>query len=638
MKYFRIILFLGFFAVYQPLSGSNTQQRVDSLRLLLEKATDPAEKSALLKQLTRLSFESGDYFSASEFLKDEIQHNLLVVDSVSWANACYNLGMVNSITRNFEEAIQYSRVALDYFEANRMFAQIANCCINLGYIYNEQRQYDQALEYYFRAQMIFEDMKEQQGMEASYLNLGVLGSEQGDVGKTRQIYEQSQGVSQSINMTSLMSVYINIGNIFQSKQDFVQAESFLDKAFALAKQNNNQQYLATSQVYLGSVYFKTGRKAEAYRTIEKGIELAKLVKLRPLIMEAYGELARVSMSLNQPKLAYIFLETYSKYKDSLYNEQLALQMSHVRSKFETGSRELDSERLLRENLEQSLNMEREQKSRIALITVLVLVIVFMGFFFKRYYVKARSAENFEESNKIILKQKAELEQLIATKDRFLSIIAHDLKNPFTSLLGFADLAYTEFNEITDQEKLSYLGIIRQSSQNIYALLENLLTWSRAQSGRIDFNPEPVDLPEIVDFSIDVVRSAAENKQISLYTDFSKDVIVKADKNMLSTVLRNLLSNAIKFTPNGGSVTISCLCNNGKASLSVADTGVGLEQDELSRLFKIDGNLKNPGTNNETGTGLGLILCQEFMNIHKSRITAESTPGKGSVFSFSLDVI
>jgi two-component system, sensor histidine kinase and response regulator len=138
--------------------------------------------------------------------------------------------------------------------------------------------------------------------------------------------------------------------------------------------------------------------------------------------------------------------------------------------------------------------------------------------------------------------------------------------------------------------------------------------------------------------VELVRSSADNKQISLFSDFSKDVIVKADKNMLSTILRNLLTNAIKFTPNGGSVTISSRINNKKVTVSVTDTGIGMTGEELAKLFKLDGGLKNSGTLNESGTGLGLILCQEFMSLHKSKIVAESTPGKGSTFSFTLDFI
>jgi signal transduction histidine kinase len=638
MKLFRTTLIIGFTAVLLASGSANSQQKSDSLRNLLERTSDPVVRASLLKQLTRISFESGDYTATVKYLNQEISTHLSNHDSASWSNAQYNLGMVFSVVHDFNEAARHAILAKEYFEKNRMYPQVANSCINLGYIYNELKKPEKAIEFYQRSLIILEEQNNQQGMEASYLNLGVLNDKTGTIDKTRKNYEESLDVTRKINSASLISVYTNLGILYLNIQDYTQSEAFLDKAFFKARETGNLEFVATAQISLGSVYFKTGRKPDAYRAIEKGIELAQKLGLRKLTMEAYAELAKVSMSLNQPVLAYNFLEIYSRLKDSIYNEQIKNQANTVDGRFEIGRQQLESENLLRENLQQSLRLERDQNSRIALISVLVVIIILLVIFFKRYYFKAKSATNLQETNQLIEDQKAELEQLILTKDRFLSIIAHDLKNPFTSLLGFADLAYTEFDEITDQEKRSYLGIIRQSSQHIYSLLENLLTWSRAQSGRIDFNPESVNLLEIVDSSIDLVRTSAENKQISLFTDFTKEVIVKADKNMLSTVLRNLLSNAIKFTPNGGSVTVSCTIQNGKANLNVSDTGIGLDQDELSRLFKIDGNLKNPGTNNETGTGLGLILCQEFMSIHKSKITAQSTPGKGSVFSFSLDVI
>lgn len=638
MRLLRIALLMGFMALALSSGSTSPQQRADSLRFLLEKSSDPSVRAMVLKQLSRITFEAGEYVSAIQFLNQEVSLHLENGDSISWANAQYSLGMVYSVVRNFDEAVRHGVIAKEYFEQNRMFPQVANSCINLGYIYNELKKPDQAIGSYQRALLILEDQKTQQGMEASYLNLGALGDKSGDLDKARKNFEESQNITQKINNSSLVTVYSNLGVLNLNKQEIIKAEEYLDKAFLMARESDNQEYMAIAQISLGSVYFRTGRKPEAYRAIENGIGLARKLKLRKLAMEAYAELARVSMSLNQPVLAYNFLDIYSRLKDSLYNEQLTSQLNSVQTRFEVSRKELDSERLLRENLEQSLKLERDQNSRIAMILAFIVIIVLVGIFFKRYYFKARSIGKLEETNQLVEIQKAELEQLIQTKDRFLSIIAHDLKNPFTSLLGFADLAYSEFDEITDQEKRSYLGIIRQSSQHIYSLLDNLLTWSRAQSGRIDFNPEPVNLHEVVDSSIELVRTAAENKHIELFADFTKDVVVKADKNMLSTVLRNLLSNAIKFTPIGGSVTVSCKSSNGRAVLSVSDTGIGLDQDELSRLFKIDGNLKNPGTNNETGTGLGLILCQEFMNIHKSKIIADSTPGKGSVFSFSLDVV
>lgn len=619
--------------------NSDSSNRVnDSLLQLLNKTDNPSLQAGILRQLSSEAFSKADYYSAIQYLNDEIKLNNVSGDSVAWANAQYSLGMISGIVMRYNDAEMHAVLAKEFFEKNRMFRQVANSCINLGYIYNEQNKPDLAEQAYLRAMGILEEQISERKLESTYLNLGIIGNQSGDnksnsVNKAPALSDQDK-----LLLVSLLDVYTNMGVLYLNIGNFNSSEMLLDKALKLAQQQGARDYTATAMISLGVVYHRTGRLPEAYAALQAGMDIASSMGLKKILMQGYAELARVAMQQNKPVLAYNYLSTYTQLKDSLYKDQIASQIGVVQQRFDISLKALDSERLIRENLEQSLKIEKSKNSRIALFASVVVLLILLAVFYKRYSLKTRSTEKLIEANQEVEHQKMELEQLIQTKDRFLSIIAHDLKNPFTSLLGFADLAYTEFDEITEEEKRSYLGIIRQSSQHIYSLLDNLLTWSRAQSGRIDFNPELVNLLEVVDFSIDLVRSAAENKNISLFTEFTRDVKVRADKNMLATVLRNLLSNAIKFTPAGGSVTVTCNVADGRANLSVSDTGIGLSKDELSRLFKIDGNLKNPGTNNETGTGLGLILCQEFMNIHKSRITAQSSPGQGSIFSFSLEMV
>lgn len=614
------------------------QSKPDSLKIALNNSTDPQVQADILKQLSRISFQSSDYVSAIYYLNLEIEKDAEIKDSVSWANAYFNLGMANSVTRNYNNARNYSLLASRYFERNAMFIPLANTYINLGYIYDELKLRDQAFNYYQKALKILINFQSQGGLDASFLNLGLLGKNQDNLDGFRKYFEDSQGLSNRFNSASLSLTYIELSKISQEKNDFVSAESFAMQGLEIAVKNKNQSSIANGQVQLGKVYHKQGKEPQSYRMLEQGLNTARNIKDRSLTMEAYAELSRVAMALNQPALAYKYLDRYVQLKDSIYNEQMALQISQASRRFGTGSDDLNPENLLRENLDQTQSIQKNHRLRIALLITLSLLLVLLVFFFIRYNSSAKIAKVLKEKNTVIEDQKTKLEQMINTKDRFFSIIAHDLKNPFNSLLGYADLAYNDFDEISDTEKKSHLNVIRQSGQQIYALLDNLLNWSRAQSGRIDFNPEPVNLTENIENAIELVRSSADNKLISLFTDFSKDVIVKADKNMLSTILRNLLTNAIKFTPDKGMITVSTHINSKKVTVSITDTGVGMNEDELSRLFKLDGNLKNEGTNNETGTGLGLILCQEFMNLHKSKIIAESTPGKGSTFSFSLDTL
>lgn len=612
----------------------------DSLVKEYERSTDEDYKFSLIKQLSRLSFQSGDYLAAIDYLNEESEIYLQKNDSVSWANAHYNLGMVYSILRSFDKATYHSSLALIFFEHGRFQREAGNTFINLGYISNELRQTETSIGYYKRAEDIFMSLSKHKDLEASYMNLGVLSdkSKEAESIDKEEEAEEVQSLALQSDLISLIAIRSSLGKILANTNDLVSAEKYLLNALQLTGELGDKSYESIIRIALGSVYFKKGKTKEAQTSLEEGLSIAVEQKMSNAMLDAYAELAGVSMKLGKASQAYGYLNDYIQLKDSLYDEQSRKNLTKNFSQQGIGTRELQSERMLRQNLEQALEIERNNNSKVALIGFALFVLLLLAIIFRKYYSKTRTYDNLEDKNRLIEQQKHELEELITTKDRFLSIIAHDLKNPFTSLLGFADLAYNEFDEITDAEKRSYLNIIRISSQQIYSLLDNLLTWSRAQSGRIDFKPEKVSLSELVENSIDVVRSSAENKQITLFKDFNNEVNVQADKNMLFTVLRNLLTNAVKFTPSGGSVTVSYKRSGSRAEITVADTGVGMSEDELSRLFKLDGNLRTSGTNNETGTGLGLILCQEFMHLHHSEIKAESIPGEGSKFSFEIEIV
>lgn len=228
-----------------------------------------------------------------------------------------------------------------------------------------------------------------------------------------------------------------------------------------------------------------------------------------------------------------------------------------------------------------------------------------------------------------------LRELIAQKDKFFSIIAHDLKSPLSAVIGLSDLLAREIEE-DDYESISmYADLIKQTSEKVMNLLTNLLQWSRGQTGTISFNPKQLDLGDMVENNISLIRISANQKNITIKKNLSQNIQVFADKAMAYTVLRNLFSNAIKFTNKGGEITISTREEEGQIIISVRDSGVGIAADRLKTLFEIGDSTSTPGTNNETGSGLGLILCKEFVEKHGGKIWAESQQEKGSVFHFTL---
>ena len=230
---------------------------------------------------------------------------------------------------------------------------------------------------------------------------------------------------------------------------------------------------------------------------------------------------------------------------------------------------------------------------------------------------------------------ARMRELNATKDKFFSIIAHDLRNPFNSIIGFSDLLTKQVQKKDYESIANYSQIILNSSQRAMDLLMNLMDWSRMQTGRIEFIPECIDMLELTNEVLKLLNTSSQQKSIAVSTEFPPLVFVLADKQMISTVLRNLISNAIKFAHAGGEICISAKSKQGEWVITIADNGVGINKEAIDKLFRIDESYSTLGTQNEKGTGLGLLLCKEFVEKHDGRIWIESEVGKGSKFHFSV---
>jgi len=229
----------------------------------------------------------------------------------------------------------------------------------------------------------------------------------------------------------------------------------------------------------------------------------------------------------------------------------------------------------------------------------------------------------------------ELKEANATKDKFFSIIAHDLKNPFGALKNLTEILKDMYNEFSEEEKTEIISEMYKSAHKVYELLENLLTWSRSQRGKIEFQPEETNLKLIIYNSFELLKEAANKKNIKLTDATPDEFIINCDVNMITTVVRNLVSNAIKFTPEGGEIKIFTEENDQEVIVSVQDSGIGIAKEDIAKLFRIDVHHTTIGTSDEKGTGLGLILCKEFIDNHNGRIWVESEPGRGATFKFAL---
>ncbi len=241
----------------------------------------------------------------------------------------------------------------------------------------------------------------------------------------------------------------------------------------------------------------------------------------------------------------------------------------------------------------------------------------------------------KESGARLEQQAEQLTELNRTKDKFFSIIAHDLKSPLGNIIGFSHILreYIDRQNLAQARKMA--DVIENSAVKINVLLENLLEWSRFQTGRIAHRPEPFDIVALIAEACDIFRESAKIKKIGIIFSNSSPLYVNADINMISTVLRNLLSNAVKFTPSGGKVRVVVDMKTRFATVRIVDNGVGMTEEERNSLFGLDSSFSTRGTDNESGSGLGLVLCKEFVEKNGGTINVKSQKDQGSEFSFTL---
>ena len=248
-----------------------------------------------------------------------------------------------------------------------------------------------------------------------------------------------------------------------------------------------------------------------------------------------------------------------------------------------------------------------------------------------------SAITKKRNDEELKKYSEELQELNASKDKFFSIIAHDLRSPFNGLLGLVSILKTEYDYLTVGEQKSYIDEVYNSISGMYELAEKLLDWSRLQIGRQRFRIASIKLFNFINDIVSTLSNNAKLKNINLINDLNPDDKVYADDPMLRTLFHNLISNSIKFTNSGGSITIKSKQEDGdKLLVSVIDTGIGISEENISRLFKIEDSFSTPGTNKENGTGLGLLLCKDIAEKHGSELIVQSIPGKGTTFSIRLN--
>lgn len=440
--------------------------------------------------------------------------------------------------------------------------------------------------------------------------------------------DSSNAIAEDLGLKDILFSNMNIeAGILNLARDPVSALAMYDEMIDAMLSSGVDGDLALAYInkarVLGS--YRMNRPEKAIALCLKALEMAKAQEINVYIFLAYEVLHDNYYAIRDYQKAYECLIAIREIFEQFNYEKMQVLIETQTLECKISQRELELQ-------------SRRVQIRLMVASIIVIVLLFSVFLFilAGKNRKQRSLlTQLNQQNQIITGQNQELSLTNSEKDKLFSIIAHDLKGPFQSILGFTELFRDEGVRMEPEEIRKISGLLHYSASRTAQLLDDLLNWARLQQGRIAFSPEPMLVGQMLDFIGELMQEKAQQKNIQIVSKLPENLSLKADKEMLKTILRNLLSNALKFSHPGGKVVISAMSENGYVKVSVSDSGIGVPADKIENLFSIGNEHIMPGTANEKGTGLGLVLCREFVEKHGGRIWVNSVEGEGSTFTFTI---
>ena len=596
---------------------------------IYEKTGQEEKNGDLFNSIGASYWHINDYAKAIEFFERALKSGEDYNNDLLQVKACNNLGIIYQNLSQYDKAMECQLHALEMAQSGNLTDQRAGTYLNIGNIYFYLKQYDEAINSYLKSYDIYLKLKNTKGQSLCDNNLGECYLKKGNIDEAIKYYNKAYDFVKSQNDTVNMSlILLNIGNANRLAGRLRKAERILRQSLHFSEHHNDLGIKSETLLYLGETVAALKKAQEAAGYYDKALKYALKINDKQLQLKIYDALAKFYYSLGKYKDAYLYKDKYTVLSDTLNNNKMIENMAKMNAVYQKYKDQATILNLQKENISHSklLMQEKNKRMLFLIVSISFLVIIIVLFFLFLY--RRKTAIELRHKNE-------ELNNLNATKDKFFSIIAHDLKSPFNSLMGFSEMLSLHAESQNVDQVMEYSSIIHNSTKKLYNLVENLLQWSRAQLGTTKYTPEQTDIYLLSNNIISLLRLNAEEKDIVISSRMNRDLIGWVDENLFNTVLRNLLSNAIKFSRVGSMIQVTGVVEGDMIKISVADSGVGIRQEDLEKLFDIGTNISTKGTFNEKGTGLGLMLCKEFVEINQGTIWAESVYGNGSTFHFTV---
>jgi len=550
------------------------------------------------------------------------------------------IGSIYFYSGNYNKSYESFLESLKINEKKGNYYSLGTDYNNLAIIHSAQKNQNKAIEFYKKALQLGKKYNDKELYPTLLLNISVSYSE---IDSLKQALKYAHLAYDSLakieNKEMLPHILINLAEQYIKVKNLNRADEYLNEAEKNISKNNTYYFLYYN-VTKGKFFAEKQNYGEAIKVYEFCFKESSKEGILPFAQDASEDLSKIFKKLNRYKESLYYVEKFHAIKDSLTNSEKTKNITELELQYKF-DKQLEIKQ--KEELNQKKHLSLQRKIIIFSIAALIFAIIIVVLTIYNYRIKHKSYKLLSEMNLQIQKQSDEikgqrdkLQQLNLAKDKINSIIAHDLKNQFNAMLGFTRLIIENWHDLDDNRKLLYLSKVDGAASHSFNLLNSLLEWSLSQTSSIKVKPECIELKIIADNAIANLEVQAKAKKITMVNKIDCSTNVKADAIMISSVLRNIISNAVKFTNTNGQVEISCNSKEeGFASIEIKDNGVGMSQDVLGNLFNIKTHTTTYGTDNEKGTGLGLLISKDFTELNGGKIDVESEIGVGTKFTITL---
>jgi signal transduction histidine kinase len=568
------------------------------------------------------------------------------------AKALFELGSLYLKHDDYITAAKYLLESRDAYESLQDSNLLTFVYSTLGILYLKVNNFDESLANFKKAIQLDESIPETNNLASYYSNIGELYFRvKKDPDTALDYYRMAIPMAlpyqkETVNLAS----YVNIGNVFIEKMAYDSAEYYYQKAYNTTNLLKYPDKEAAVFVNLGILHLKKKDYDKARFFLEKGYEMSKKLNLLLFEKNALNELSKLDSISGNLSQSMEYYKLYHSVYDSIQESKAKNEIAILEFNKQLELKKFNNDLLLQQNNLKSKQITTQRRIIwISLSASLLLLILIYTLYVARLRRKKLlnqlsekhhdlilMNEELKVTNETLTEQQEQLKELNITKDKFFSILGHDLKSPFNGLLGMLDLLDKQWDTLGNNEKHGYIHSLLKSSEKTYQLLEDMLIWGKAQQGLIKYQPETFLLQSKITLIIDYYNPQIFNKKLVVNTEIPADLQLTSDPNLITRIVQNLLHNAIKYTPSGGKITItSKIDKTEQLCLCISDTGIGIPDNKIANIFGLDCDFNRPGTNNEKSSGMGLILIREYAEIIGGTLTVSSTEGKGSTFCLCL---